>query len=271
MTADTEKKRLQLQKILEQEFEPDNIVTLQEMVESISKVSNVRVRTKTVENYYELGIDNVDESGVLRIPKHPKKFAPANASAIESQRLHKGDLFFGYRGKMGRVGLVEEEFDVPVVTNNGMIRIRFAQERREETPRYVQTYLETPLIRSYLNAMLENRNGVKVLNVHTIEILPIPKFEEMAGITKFTTLIERRKSITLAVKKIVEQAEILLEKRKAFESEAISLQTHTLKELTAINQVDHRLQDTLQHMQDNLQMMANEQPSKSVLLRVFEG
>ena len=261
-----------LKKILEQEFPADKIVSLQEMLERVSKVSNVRVRKdRTVEDYYEIGIDDVNEEGVLVVPKQPKKFAPANASAIESQRLHKGDLIFGYRGKMGKVGLVNDEFNVPVVTNNGMIRIRFPEERKEETPRYVQTYLESPLIRTFLDSMLEDRKGVKVLNVETIESLPIPYFEEMVGITKFSTLINRRKSITQAVKKIIDEAETLLQKRKAFESEAISLQTKPLAELSKINSEDHITEDNLKQLRMQIEILSKAQPSASVLLQVFEN
>jgi hypothetical protein len=258
-----------LERILEQEFPKSKQVSLRDMVASVSKVSNVRVRTRTVEEYYELGIDDVNEAGVLVVPEQPKKFAPANASAIESQRLHRGDLIFGYRGKMGKVGLVDDEFDVPVVTNNGMIRIRFPEDRREDTPRYVQTYLETPLIRTFLDSMLEDRNGVKVLDVKTIESLPIPYFDEMAGVAKFSTLINRRKSITQAVKKVIEEAEVLLHKRKAFESEAISLQARTLDELSKVNSEDHMAEDSLKQLKIQLERLANIQPSDSVLLKEF--
>ena len=261
-----------LKKILKQEFPADKIVSLQEMVERVSKVSNVRVRKdRTVEDYFEIGIDDVNEEGILEVPEEPKKFAPANASAIESQRLHKGDLIFGYRGKMGKVGLVSDEFDVPVVTNNGMIRIRFPEDRKEETPRYVQTYLESPLIRTFLDSMLEDRKGVKVLSVETIESLPIPYFEEMAGITKFSTLINRRKNITLAVNKIIEEAEALLQKRKAFESEAISLQTKSANELSAVNREDHTMEEGLKQLKMQIEILSKAQPSESVLLQVFEN
>jgi len=203
------------------------------------------------------------------VPEHPKKFAPANASAIESQRLHRGDLIFGYRGKMGKVGLVDDEFDVPVVTNNGMIRIRFPEDRREDTPHYVKTYLETPLINTFLDSMLEDRNGVKMLSIETIESLPIPYFEEMVGATKFSTLINRRKSITQAVKKIIEDAQVLLKKRKAFESEAISLQVRPLDELSKVNSEDHMTEDSLKQLKMQLETLAHMQPSDSVLLKEF--
>lgn len=270
MTSENVNKYDALKKILEQEFPLNKLVTLQEMVERVSKVSNVRVRAdRTVEDYYELGIDNVNEEGVLVVPDNPKKFKPANASAIESQRLHRGDLIFGYRGKMGKVGLIDDEFNIPVVTNNGMIRIRFSDDRRDETPRYIQTYLESPLIRTFLDSMLEDRNGVKMLSVETIEALPIPYFEEMAGITKFSTIINRRKSITLAVKKVIDEAESLLKKRKAFESEAISLQVKPLDELSKVNGDDHVAEESLKQLKMQLKRLSKMQASDSVLLQEF--
>jgi len=271
MSKETENKYMSLRSILEQEFPSDKIVSLQEMVERVSKVSNVRVRKdRTVEDYYEIGIDDVNEEGVLVVPKDPKKFAPANASAIASQRLHKGDLIFGYRGKMGKVGLVNDVFDVPVVTNNGMMRIRFPEDRVEETPRYIQTYLESPLIRTFLDSMLEDRKGVKVLSVETIEDLPIPYFEEMGGVAKFTTLVGRRKQMTLAVKKIINEAQVLLEKRRKLESEAISLQRLPLEELSSINNADHAEQQMLEQLALQVEMLKNTEISKSVLLQEFK-
>jgi len=270
MPTERVKKFIALEKILEQEFPIEKLVSLREMVASVSKISNVRVRTRTVEEYYELGIDAVDDEGVLTIPEDPKQFALANESAIESQRLHRGDLIFGYRGKMGKVGLIDNEFDVPVVTNNGMIRIRFSDGRKDETPRYIQTYLETPLIRTFLDNMLEDRNGVKMLNVETIEALPIPYFEDMVGMTKFSTIVNRRKKITLAVKELIEEAEMLLIKRKAFESESISLQTKTLDELTIINEEDHIVKDKLSDLKKKLEWLGGISPSESVLLQEFE-
>ena len=158
----------------------------------------------------------------------------------------------------------------PVVSNNGMMRIRFEDERREETPRYVQTYLESPLIRTFLDSMLEDRKGVKVLNVKVIESLPIPYFEEMVGISKFSTLINRRKSITNAVKKIIEEAETLLAKRKAFESEAVSLQGKSLDELSKVNREDHKTEEILKQLKMQIEVQAQEQPSSSVLLQEFK-
>lgn len=271
MTSEKVKKYNVLKKILEQEFPHDKLVSLQEMVEKVSKVSNVRVRdSRKVKDYNELGIDDINDKGVLTIPKNPKKFAPANESAIKSQRLNKGDLIFGYRGKMGKVGLIDNEFDVPVVTNNGMIRIRFSDGRIDETPRYIQNYLETPLIRTFLDRMLEDRNGVKMLNVETIEALPIPYFKEMVGMTKFSTIINRRKNNTVAVKKVIGEAELLFHKCKAFESESISLQTKSSDELSKINEGDHLINDKLSDLKKKLEWLRGISPSESVLLQEFE-
>ncbi len=271
MASESEEKFMALVKMLEQEFPKDKLVRLGEMTESISKVSNVRVRDRKVEEYYELGIDDINDEGVLTVPQNPKKFAPANESAIKSQRLHRGDLIFGYRGKMGRVGLINDEFEVPVVTNNGMIRIRFPEERRDETPRYVQTYLESPLIQSFLNNMLEDRGKVKVLSVGMIEALPIPNFQEMGGVAQFTTLIDRRRQATLSVSKIIDEAKILLKKRKELESEAISLQFLPMNDLRKINDSDHGQIDILEQISLRFEMLKKEESSNSVLLKEFQG
>jgi len=248
---------------------PIRTVPLSELTQSIAKVSNVRVREPSISDYYELGVDAIDEKGIIVIPQTPKEYAPANASAIKSQRLHKGDLIFGYRGKMGKVGLVADEFDTPVVTNNGMIRITFSQERLEETPQYVQTYLSSRLVQTYLNNMLDDRNGKKVLNVATISSLPIPYFEEMGGISKFSTLIYRRKQMSIGVRALIEEAQKLLSQYEDLESESVTLQTLSADELSPINHEDHSRQNALEQITTQLQVIKNTPSKEHILSKDF--
>ncbi|MEA3523055.1 MAG: hypothetical protein U9R50_08760 [Campylobacterota bacterium] len=258
-----------LREKIEKNFPNTKIVTLNDLTKNIAKVSNVRVRACTIDNYHEIGVDSIDEKGVLHILDTQKQYSSANKSAIESQRLHKGDLIFGYRGKMGKVGLVTEEFKTPVVTNNGMIRITFEEDRLEETPQYVQTYLSSKLISTYLNSMLDNRNGKKVLYVSTIENLPIPYFEEMGGISKFTTMLTKRKKMSLAVRSLIEEAQTLLEIYQDMESESITLQTLSLEELSSINNDDHNKEKALNQITTKLQILKKHQSSKNILSMEF--
>ena len=260
-----------LKEIITKNFLNTKIVTLGDLTKSISKVSNVRVRDCTVEDYYELGVDAINDEGVLTIPKNPKRYSPANESAIVSQRLQKGDLIFGYRGKMGKVGLIADEFTTPVVTNNGMIRITFEDDRVEDTPLYIQTYLKSNLIRTYLNSMLEDRNGKSVLNVQTVATLPIPYFEDMAGISKFSTLVNRRKRMTLEARAIIEEAQKVLQLHEEMESESIMLQTLSVDELSPINSADHIKQDALQQITLQLQVLKNTQSLDNILSKEFES
>jgi len=271
MTYEKEEKFMALVKILEEEFPRDKLVSLKEMTESISKVSNVRVRVGEVKEYYELGIDDINDEGVLTIPENPKKFAPANESAIKSQRLHMGDLIFGYRGKMGRVGLIDNEFKIPVVTNNGMMRIRFPEERRDETPRHVQAYLESPLIQSFLNSMLEDRGKVKVLSVETVESLPIPYFQEMGGMAKLTTLLDTRRQNSLDIIKVINEAQKMLKESRDLESEAISLQYLPIAKLSPIIGSDHDRKEGWEQISLRLEVLKNIKSSNCVLLREFKG
>lgn len=261
------KNKNRLRKILEENLPETNIVAVADLVKSVTKVSNVRVREKTITNYHELGIDAINDEGILTIPEKPKVYAPANESAIESQRLHQGDLIFGYRGKMGKVALVDTEFKTPVVTNNGMMRIIFEETRKEETPRYIQTYLQSNLIRTYLNEMLDDG---KKLSVKTIMELPIPYFEEMMGISKFSTLFGRRRAMTIEARNIFNEAVALLQIREDMESETISLQTLSLEELELINKDDHIVQQALKQLTTQLKILKNTKVSESFLLKDFK-
>jgi len=261
--------RIKLRNILEKHMPSTKIVTLSELVQSVSKVSNVRVReNRSVSDYYDLGIDAIDVNGILTIPDELKEYAPANESAIKSQSLHAGDLIFGYRGKMGKVGLVAEEFTTPVVTNSGMMRITFTEDRIEETPRYVQTYLQSQLIRTYLNTTLDEK---KKLSVETLLELPIPYFEGMAGISKFSTLFGRRRTMTIEARRIVDEAIDLLNKIEDMESETISLQALPLDELSSINAADHIILDAQNQLIFQLQQLKNTQVSDNILLQDFEN
>ncbi len=264
MTNENSKK---LRAILKENLPQTKIVTLSELVKSVTKVSNVRVRdNRNITEYHELGIDSIDDNGVLAISDASKKDKPANESAIESQRLHKGNIIFGYRGKMGKVGLLDKEFTVPIVTNSGMMKITFTHERLEETPRYVQTYLQSNLIRTYLNSMLDAKGK---LSVEILLELPIPYFEEMMGISKFSTLFGRRRAMTLEARRILDAAKELVQMREDMESETISLQTLSHQELEQINIDDHTVQQTLEQLTLQLQMIKNTKASESFLLKEF--
>lgn len=274
MTPEQMKNRSKLKDIITKSFPNTKIVTLGDLTKSIAKVSNVRVRDCTVEHYYELGVDAINDEGILKIPSNPKKYSAANESAIASQRLHKGDLIFGYRGKMGKIGLVADEFDIPVVTNNGMIRITFEDDKLEDTPLYVQTYLKSNLIKTYLNSMLEEKSGGKnVLNVKTVATLPIPYFEEFAGITKFSTLVNRRKKMTLETTFIIKEAQNILHLCENMESESILLQELSAEELEPINRGDYRIQDALKQITTQLQILKNTKSSNldNVFSKDFES
>ena len=87
---------------------------------------------------------------------------------------------------------------------------------------------------------------------------------------KFTTLVGRRKQMTLAVKKIIDEAQVLLEKRRKLESEAISLQRLPLDELISINNTDYTEQQMLEQLALQVEMLKNTEISKSVLLQEFK-
>jgi len=250
-------------------FSTLKVVKLSELTKSIAKVSNVRVRECSVKDYYELGVSDINDDGVLTIPANPKKHKPANHSAIESQRLHVNDIIFGYRGKMGKVGVVAKEFEMPVVTHSGMIRIVIADNRSEETSRYIQAYLSSKLVRTYLNSMLDDRNQKKTLDVEVVAHLPIPYFDEMEGMAKFSTILNRRRTISVGVRKLIEQAQILLHLYEDMESESFVLQTFPNEQLNLIAQNDSEKEVALDTITTQLQMLKNYQSVRNILAEEF--
>ena len=222
-------KMKRLRAILSEHYGEENIVSLREMVEKVSKISKIHVRVCNDTNYDEITLKGVDGDGIVKIITDTEH-KPANSSALERQRLHKGDLVFNYRGKIATVGLINHEHDKPLVGNHGMMKITFAQERKEDTPKYVQTYLQTNLIKTFLFSVMENNT----LSTELIYSLPIPKFEEIGGFSAFTTLVTRRQEIT---KKLEE----LLAQSQQRESEILLIHKNSLDKLSDVNAKDNAI------------------------------
>jgi hypothetical protein len=166
---------------LQKEFAGIEIVTLKDMVEKIAVVSKVRVgKERSVIDYDEVTFSDIDKNGIIQINTQRQKPAPANSSAIASQRLHKNDLIVSYRGVDIQVGRIDREYERPVVTNNSAIRIQFAYEdetEEEEVSLFVQTYLQLPYVQAYLAQRPQSREYTrKILSPLFLAELPVPLF-----------------------------------------------------------------------------------------------
>ena len=237
MTEDQKLKLSILEAKLKEAMPENTIVKLGEWTEKIAKISKVNVRKQKDVAYKEVSMHNIDDNGLIVIPKE-SIVKNANLTALETQRLHEGDLVFGYRGKVGKIALVGEESDVPLVGSHSMMKIVFSDDRRNETPRYVQEYLQKELIRSYLNSMLVDKKGVLVLEVDVLETLPIPMNDEMEGMGKYTTMINR-------CKKATDIAREMLETCLAREGEVILLMGKSTSELSKIIANSHEVEEML--------------------------
>ena len=208
-----------------------NIVTLGEWAERISPLLKVHVRDCTEKNYDEISLSDIEANGIIQIKKlNPDEIKPANGSALERQRLHQGDLVFGHRGKMGKIGLVSKEHDKPLIGNHGMIRISFNKDRTIETSKYVLKYLQSRYIRSYID-MVKSQN---IITAQLIKSLPIPYFEEFEGMSVFSTMTDKRKAIE-------DEAEALLNICIERKEEVLLLGNMSKEHISKENSVDNQL------------------------------
>jgi len=236
MNLDREALAKSLENKLADYYGKENITTIGKLAHKISKLSKVHVRTCDITEYDEISLQDMDSTCIVKIVQDSDK-KPVNASALERQRLHKGDIVFSYRGKLGKIGLVEEEHPIPLIGNHGMMRIAFDDDRKEDTPRYVQTYLQTPLIKSFVDMMLEDNQ----ITVSLLESLPIPMFNEMEGMSSFSTLINKRRDITQKVENLLQQC-------MRREKEVLLLTNRPLQELSHLNAIDNTLLDELESL-----------------------
>jgi len=245
MTKDQKMKLSILEDKLKEAMSESTFVKLGAWTDKISKISKVNVRKQEEVAYKEVSMHNVDDDGFIVIPDKPV-IKKANLTALETQRLHQGDLVFGYRGKVGKIALVGEESDVPLIGSHSMMKIVFSDDRRNETPRYVQEYLQKELIRSYLNSMLVDKKGVLVLEEEVLETLPIPMNYELDGMSKYTTMINRCKKATDIAREILETC-------LAREDEVILLMGKSTDELSRVMDRSHNIELTLNNSARQLQ------------------
>ena len=231
-----------------------NIVTLGDWIQKIGVLLKVNVRVCEDRDYDEISINDIDDDGTVNIKSTEVK--PANTSAIQRQRLHEGDLLFGHRGKMGKVGVLKEEHYRPLVGNHGMMRISFKEERSIETSKYVQDYLQSTLISSYITAMMPN----KQITAELIRSLPIPDFDEMEGMSKFSTIKNKRHKLEIQAKQIWEKCR----DRKA---ETLMLSSMSNEKLSSENEIDNHLLSELQSLSTKLQVTIPS--SQNIFLQIY--
>lgn len=248
MTNEQEIKLDKLKKSLLENYSRDELNTLGEWTEKISRISKVRAgKNCTEDSYAEISISDIKEDGTI-VPPIDKDLGKANKKALESQRLHEGDLVFSFRSKMGKIGLVSKEYDIPTVGNHGMMRILFDQKHKiGGTSSYVRNYLNRLHIRGYLNSMMIEKNGTKVLEPEVLETLPIPVFIDIGPDSKFTVMFNLAMEMGEWAKKI-----------EASISDAYYLQHKNIRELSPILSVDHTLLEAMKDWDTKMKFLMDE-------------
>ena len=215
-----------LQEKLQEEFSDVEIVTLKDLTKKIAVISKVRIgNERGVTDYHEVTLTDVNAYGIIEVDLSKGTPAPANSSAIASQRLHKNDLLVSYRGMDIKVGRIDREYKVPVVSNNSAIRIQFDYEdavEEEEVSIFVQIYLQLPYVKEYIDSREQTPdNNRKLLSPTFLADLPIPLFESRDY--DFKDFITTRLQMLVSAQELMDKMQHLLKKVDNYKDEGVSL------------------------------------------------
>ena len=242
---------INLEDVLKKEFPNKEIVRLKDITTKIAVISKVRIgNNRTVTDYDEISLNNIDEYGIIYVPQDSKEVGPAYSSSIESQSLKAGDLVVMHRGRVGKVGLVGTNYKRTVVGNNSMMRIQFPQDKKNETPRFVQAYLQLPYVKEYIDEQLSVSKDRKILTAAWLSELQIPLFEEGSG--EFNDLVNTRLTILSEAKKIEDEAKKLIQIFESMRHECVELEINKKDKLEVIKNKDKDLKKLLDIAIDNI-------------------
>jgi len=243
---------MNIQEILKKEFPSCEIVKLKDIAIKIAGISKVRVgKSRTWTNYDEISLNYIDEYGVVYIPHDHKEVAPANASAMDTQILNAGDLVMTQRGRVGKVGLIGKGYRRAIVGNNSMIRIQFPHNKKEETPLFVQAYLQLLFVREYLDKQITCSSADrKILSAASLSELPIPLFEETKGL--FRDFLYTRMELSLEVARFKRDIDELIELYDKRKDESVPLGVKNCDELEAVYEKDMKTLARLSKLREEL-------------------
>ena len=243
---------MNIQEILKKEFPSCEIVKLKDITIKIAGISKVRVgKSRTWTNYDEISLNNIDDYGVVYIPQNPKEVGPAYDRAIETQALNPGDLVISHRGMVGKVGLIGSNYKRVIVGNNSMIRIQFPHNKKEETPLFVQAFLQLPFVREYLDKQITCSSADrKILSAASLSELPIPLFEETKGL--FRDFLYTRMELSLEVARFKRDIDELIELYDKRKDESVPLGVKNCDELEAVYEKDMKTLVRLSKLREEL-------------------
>jgi hypothetical protein len=200
-----------LEQILQEKFPDKEIVTLEDLTFKIAVISKVRYGDNCTDNNYdEISLNNIDAYGTIYIPEDSNDPAPANHTALINQSLRAGDLIILHRGKVGKMGIIGEDYKRKIVGNNSMIRIQFDKTRKVDTPWFVMQYLQLPYVKEYIDTFIPSSGSTKrkILNSQILSNIPIPLFEECDG--QYRELLFNRKQLSIEAANINKKLQNLI-------------------------------------------------------------
>jgi len=205
-----------LEELLIKKFPDIEITTIANLTQKVATISKVRIGKKedrTYTDYDEISLNNIDEFGYIYVPDTDKQLEPASSKSIKRQALNHEDLVMLLRGKIGKIGMIGDNYKRTIVGNTSMIRIQFNDEQKENfNPLYVMEYLKLPFVKEYIDTFIPSSGSPnrKILNSEVIANLPIPvlthdKYKIFRGyiLTKIK-MINKAKEIQQTTQKLVE-------------------------------------------------------------------
>jgi len=181
-----QEKREHLLEKLGKSFPRMQITTLGKLVKNISLSPSVRSgdKNKLDENakYYEVGLRDIDEHGVVTIERcKNKELGGANNYFINKYALKENDLLLPYRATLTmKVARVGSDYPHPLVTNASVIRIEMHKGTPKELALLIQAYLSISYVQNYILPKHvhspEKRFSRRLLSTKLLTELPIPHF-----------------------------------------------------------------------------------------------
>lgn len=213
-----------LEELIKKNFPNKEIIKLEDITTKISIIPKVRYgKNRTFTDYDEISLQNIDSFGVIYVPENKSESEPANRTAVINQSLVSGDLIILHRGKIGKMGIIGDEYKRRIVGNNSMMRVQFEYDKRVDTPWLVMQFLQLDYVREYIDTFIPSSGAVnrKILNSEVMKNLPIPKFEESNGLYK--DFLFQKKHSQLEVQLLIQKLQTLEAEYKQLSDESIHL------------------------------------------------
>ena len=231
---DEQVKREHLEEKLNKSFPQMQITTLKKLVKNISLSPSVRSGNKNRldENarYYEVGLRDIDEHGVITIERcKDKNLGGANNYFINKYALKENDLLIPYRATLNmKVARVGSDYPLPLVTNASVIRIELFEETPKELALLIQAYLSIHYVQNYILPKHvhspERRFSRRLISTKLLSELPIPHFtKEMVVEGGFSEIYLKHFEIENKLTSLYKDSKNLIDCLSRDEDETINL------------------------------------------------